>query len=124
MKTVIPIAAAIAATLALAGCGAKPAAEPEPAPVEAPASAPLTPEENAQAAAASIDPVFADPATWEAALTVAQTNCELADADVDNAFQASLLIGMEQGVTAEQIGITWGIAFELYCPEYEGIVNR
>jgi PBP1b-binding outer membrane lipoprotein LpoB len=119
----IPLAAA-AVAFALVGCSApSPAVMPETAPAPAVAEQTATPEENAQRAAASMDPVFADPATWQAALEAAKSDCALADVSPETAWNDSLILAIENDVTAEQAGIIWGIAVALYCPEHEGIIG-
>lgn len=104
-----------------------------PAPVQSAESTPIpeiepapdlpTRDEIAQDAAASIDPVFADAEVWVAAKETAHNLCDLADMDPDTAVVTSLTLAIESGVTAEQIGVIWGVATSLYCPEYEGLVG-
>jgi hypothetical protein len=115
-KTTTLIAAA-ALALSLAGCA--PRVAPAPEPVDPTASL----EARAQDVAASMDPEFGDPATWDAAKSAARSMCNLADADPESAYEASMLVAMESGVTAEQAGIIWGIAVNVYCPEHAGLVG-
>lgn len=112
--------ASIIAALALGftGCATQPESDTAPAPETT-----MSTDDAAQAAAASIDSVFADEATWEAAKETAQAMCDMADVDPDGAFETSLVLGAEAGVSAEQIGIIWGVAVNLYCPEHEGVTE-
>lgn len=123
--TRIGVGFAVVAALTLTGCGVSNTEAPTPT-VEAPAPMPEatepTLEESAQVAASTLDPVFADPAVWESALTLARSDCALADADPANAFEVSVRLGMENGVSAERLGIVWGVAVTLYCPEHADLL--
>jgi hypothetical protein len=125
--TLIAAAAAFAVTL-LTGCvvsdpgPAEPADEPE---VSAPAPDTLdTSMSPEQAAAIGVDPVFADEAVWTAALDSAQHYCDLADIAPDQAASMSLVQAQDAGVTGTQLGVIWGIAVNLYCPEHAGTVPQ
>lgn len=111
------IAAGIATALIFTGCAT---ATSDTATPEAPTA---VTEAQAQEAAASLDPVFADPEVWHAATSTAQTLCDLADVNPDTAFRDSLIVAAESGVSPEQVGIIWGIAVNVYCPEHANIAG-
>lgn len=82
----------------------------------------LTDEEAARSLAISMDPVFADPGVWENALVVSETLCDLADEAPDQAFELSVDAAVESGISGKQLGILWGVAITVYCPEHESVI--
>ncbi len=113
-KALTAITITAAAAFALAGC----ATTTTPATVET-----VTTESAAQSAAASIDSRFNDAAVWEQTKVTAQTLCQLADEAPDTAFETSILVAGDQGIQPEQVGVIWGIAVTMYCPEHSDIAK-
>lgn len=110
--------APVAAPEPAASVAPEPAPEPEPAPAPAPAPA-TSPESLVQQTAVSMDPAFADPAVWAAAKDTALSWCGVADEmGRDEAINAAVLLGLQNGITPEQTGIIAGIGAALYCPEH------
>lgn len=111
---------AVIVALGVVGCTTTntPAAGPAP---EVPSTVPS--DDVAQAAAASLDPAFADDEVWDLAKEAARLLCDLADSDPNTAVADSLIVAEQNGVTPEQIGIMWGVATNLYCPEYKDLVG-
>lgn len=110
---------AVIVALGIVGCTTT-NTTPEPAP-EVQSTVPS--DDVAQAAAASLDPAFADDEVWDLAKEAARLLCDLADSDPDTAVTDSLIVAEQNGVTPEQIGIMWGVATNLYCPEYKDLVG-
>lgn len=100
--------------LLLAGCGVR---------QDAPPAEPLTLDEAAQQVAASLDPLFADDDVWDAAKGAAQSFCEVADVAPSIAVETSLQLAADRGITPDQVGIIWGVATELYCPEHANLLG-